>query len=229
MPSSQAKISIIIPVLNEASIIAKTLHTAQTGQNIEIIIADGGSADNTAEIAIKAGAKVINSPKGRALQLNAGAKIATGEIVLFLHADTFLSPGYDTLIRQALEKTGIVAGAFELQIDSVHPGLRIVETAVNWRSRWLQLPYGDQAIFMSANLFKQLGGFPEMPIMEDFAMIRQLQRQGKINIVKLPVLTSGRRWHKKGILKTTLINQLVIAGYVLGVPPVRLADWYSHL
>ncbi|MCT7952050.1 TIGR04283 family arsenosugar biosynthesis glycosyltransferase [Ancylothrix sp. C2] len=229
MHSSKAKISIIIPVLNEAGIIAKTINSTQTGQNIEIIVSDGGSADSTAEIAKKAGAKVINSPKGRALQMNAGVSIATGEILLFLHADTVLSPGYDSMIRQALQQTQTVAGAFELQIDGLHPGLRMVETAVNWRSRWLQMPYGDQAIFMPTQLFKQLGGFPEMPIMEDFAMIQKLQRQGKINIVKLPVLTSDRRWHKNGILKTTAINQLVILGYFLGVPPASLADWYRHL
>lgn len=229
MHSSQTKISIIIPVLNEAGIIAKTLNSTQTGQNIEIIVSDGGSVDSTAEIAAKAGAKVINSPKGRALQMNSGASQATGEILLFLHADTILSPGYDSMIRQALQQTSTVAGAFELQIDGLDPGLRIIETAVNWRSRWLQMPYGDQAIFMPAKLFQQLGGFPEMPIMEDFAIIQKLQAKGKINIVQLPVLTSARRWQKKGILKTTIINQLVILGYFLGVPPARLADWYRHL
>lgn len=229
MHSSQEKISIIIPVLNEAGIIAKTINSTQTGQNIEIIVADGGSTDSTAEIAAKAGAKVINSPKGRALQMNRGASQATGQILLFLHADTILSPGYDSMIRQALQQSRTVAGAFELQIDGLHPGLRLVETAVNLRSRWLQMPYGDQAIFMPTQLFQQLGGFPEMPIMEDFAIIKKLQAKGKINIVELPVRTSARRWQKKGILKTTLINQLVIVGYFLGVSPTRLADWYRHL
>jgi hypothetical protein len=119
-----------------------------------------------------------------------------------------------------------IAGAFELKIDSEMPSLRIIEKMVNLRSRYLQMPYGDQAIFLKASVFQAIGGFSDLPIMEDFEFVRRLQPLGKIEIVPAPVVTSGRRWKKLGVLKTTLINQLIVLGYFLGVPPTQLAQWY---
>ncbi|GAB4184802.1 MAG: TIGR04283 family arsenosugar biosynthesis glycosyltransferase [Coleofasciculaceae cyanobacterium] len=228
------KISIIIPVLNEASTIQETLTRLQAVPEIEVIVVDGGSRDDTVALAKECSQrvapssefKVISAAAGRACQMNAGAAVATGDILLFLHADTHLPSEFDTLVRQALQNPGTVAGAFELRINADLKGLRLIETIVNVRSRIFSMPYGDQALFLKATTFHDLGGFPDLPIMEDFELMRCLKRQGRIAIVPASVLTSGRRWQTLGVVKTTLINQLIIAGYFLGIPPVHLAHWY---
>ncbi|NEQ72848.1 MAG: glycosyltransferase family 2 protein [Okeania sp. SIO2C9] len=225
-------ISIIIPVLNEVSTITQTISTAQTAKDkdIEIIVVDGGSNDGTIELIKCLNIQVISSVPGRATQMNCGAKIARGKILLFLHGDTLLPSNFDRMLEEILVKPKIIAGAFELSIRGTKKSLRIVERMVNWRSRYLQMPYGDQGIFLPAKIFQEIGGFPEIPIMEDFELIRQLKKRGKIAIVPTPVFTSGRRWQKLGILKTTLINQIVIIAYLLGVSPKRLARFYrSHI
>lgn len=220
-------ISIILPVLNEAENLQQTISRVQTAADVEAIVVDGGSSDATVEIARSLGAKVIVSPRiGRGGQMNAGAAIATGDILLFLHGDTLLPLGYAAMVSAALAQPQAIAGAFQLAIEGNRPALRWVEKTVNWRSRLFQLPYGDQGIFLKASVFKELGGFPKLPIMEDFEFIRQLKNQGKIALVPSPVLTSGRRWCKLGVLKTTTINQLIIAGYFLGIPPQTLGRWY---
>ena len=220
------KISIIIPVLNEVGAIARTISAAKNAENIEIIVVDGGSQDGTVETVESLGVRVLQTGPGRALQMNSGAQAATGEILLFLHGDTILPPEFDKSVRFALTRANVVAGAFELKIEASTRGLRMLERMVNWRSRYLQMPYGDQAIFLTNKTFWQGGGFPEMPIMEDFELIRQLKRRGKIAIVPVAVITSPRRWQKLGLLKTTSINQLVIIAYFLGISPDRLARWY---
>ncbi|MGD1701599.1 TIGR04283 family arsenosugar biosynthesis glycosyltransferase [Dapis sp. BLCC M229] len=219
-------ISIIIPVLNEVSTIAQTISTAQIGKDIEIIVVDGGSNDGTTELVKSLDIKLIYSLPGRSIQMNCGAKAATGNILLFLHGDTFLPLKFDEFLKEILAKPKIIAGAFELGIRGRKRNLRIVEKMVNWRSRYLQMPYGDQGIFLPAKIFQEVGGFPEIPIMEDFELIRKLRKRGRIAIVSKPVLTSGRRWQKLGIFKTTLINQVVIIAYLLGVSPKILAQWY---
>ncbi|MGL5058530.1 MAG: TIGR04283 family arsenosugar biosynthesis glycosyltransferase [Microcoleus sp.] len=221
------KISIIIPTLNEAPRIARSISTARNATNVEIIVADGGSKDGTPEIAKSLGVRVISTNPGRAAQMNAGAAAAAGDILLFLHADTLLPDGFDSDARLALAKPHTVAGAFELAIDDRSPLLRLVEIGVNWRSRLLQIPYGDQAIFLLAVTFKKIGGFPDLPLMEDFELVCRLQKCGRIEIVSQPALTSARRWQKLGVVKTTVINQMVIVAYFLGVSPDRLAFWYK--
>ena len=240
------KISIIIPVLNEAKTIKQVLANLESASNIEIIVVDGGSQDETVEIVKSLGIKILSTPPGRAMQMNAGAAIATGDILLFLHADTLLPANFDRLIRQTLFNYAIenlhsqvgtwergnsenpIAGAFELAIDAEIAGIRLVEKMVNWRSHFFSLPYGDQAIFLKADVFRDMGGFPEIPIMEDFVFIRHLKKLGKIAIVNVPVITSGRRWQKLGIFKTTYINQMMIIGYFLGISPVKLARFYRR-
>ncbi|MEG4573230.1 TIGR04283 family arsenosugar biosynthesis glycosyltransferase [Microcoleus sp. N3A4] len=221
------KISIIIPVLNEAPTIAPVISSAGNAQNVEIIVADGGSSDGTADIAKSLGVRVISTAPGRAAQMNAGAAVATGDILLFLHADTLLPREYDYFARLVLANPSAVAGAFELKIDARRLSLRLVETGVNWRSNFLQMPYGDQAIFLSSATFDKIGGFPDLPLMEDFEFVRRLKKQGRIEIVPHPVLTSARRWQQLGVIKTTAINQIVIIGYFFGVSPDRLAFWYK--
>ena len=208
--------------------IAETLFSTRLSENVEVIVVDGGSQDGTVQMAQSLGVKVLSAPAGRACQMNAGAKAATGDILLFLHADTRLPVGFDTLIRKALCAASTAAGAFELRINASLPSLRLIESGVNWRSRWLQMPYGDQAIFLKTEVFKEIDGFPELPIMEDFELIRRLRRKGRIVIISVPVLTSGRRWLRNGVFQTTLINQLVIIAYLLGVPPEQIRRWYRR-
>src|SRR5579883_1019577 len=228
------KISIIIPVLNEAKTIKETLASIYPSTNVEVIVVDGGSLDDTVPVVQSLGVKVLSSARGRACQMNVGAKVATGEILLFLHGDTHLPLGFDMLIRTALnlpirndEKVPI-AGAFALRIDAPLVGLRLIEKGVNWRSHFLQMPYGDQAIFLKAQIFRQMGGFPELPIMEDFELVRRLRCRGRLTIIPVPVTTSARRWLQNGVFKTTVINQIIIFAYLLGVPPEQLLKWYRR-
>ncbi|MDZ8236744.1 MAG: TIGR04283 family arsenosugar biosynthesis glycosyltransferase [Nostoc sp. ChiQUE01a] len=223
-----AKISIIIPTLNEAANIKEAIATTQARINIEFIVVDGGSNDDSVEIAQSLSVKVISSSAGRAVQMNAGAVAASGEILLFLHADTRLPAGFDEMICTALQQPGIVAGAFNLRIDASLLSLRWVELGVKWRSHFCQMPYGDQAIFLTKALFQQIGGFAELPIMEDFELMRRLKAMGRIAIISTPVVTSARRWLQKGVFKTTLLNQIVIIAYLLGVSPERIRCWYRR-
>lgn len=225
--ASNRSISIIIPTLNEAKNLPRTLQALQTTLAVEVTVVDGGSLDSTISVAESWGAKVICSPvSGRAYQMNVGAAVAQGDILLFLHADTRLPSGFDRLVRQTLLQPKVIAGAFELAIDGKTLGLRLVEWGVHVRSHLCQMPYGDQAIFMSVDMFRAIGGFPELPIMEDFELMRRLKRRGRIAIAPDTVLTSDRRWQKLNVCRTTLINQAIILGYLLGVSPTRLADWY---
>jgi len=223
-------LSVIIPVFNEANTIAQTLKNLQSSaRGVEIMIVDGGSRDQTIAIAQDMGAKVIISPQpGRAMQMNTGAQYATGNILLFLHADTQLPPNYPEMVEATLNQPHTIAGAFPLQINSPRWSLRIIEKSVNARSRWLQMPYGDQAIFLQKETFHKLGGFPNVPIMEDFQFIQTVKKQGKIRLASQAVLTSARRWETLGVLKTTLINQLIILGYWFGISPIKLKKWYHR-
>ncbi len=220
------RISVIIPTLNEAQNLPQTLAVLTPDTTFELIIADGGSQDTTRDIAQQWGATVRQTAPGRSHQMNQAAQQATGDILLFLHADTQLPIDWVDWVVQTLQKPEAIAGAFELAIDSPKVSLRWVEWGVNWRSRWLQLPYGDQAIFLRAETFRAVGGFPDLAIMEDFVLVRRLQKLGTIVIVPATVQTAARRWEQVGVLKTTLINQAVVLGFYLGIDPARLRRWY---
>lgn len=222
------RLSIVIPVLNETENLPQTFATLPQSPDLEVIVVDGGSTDGTIAVAESWGARVVRTSPGRAQQMNLGARLARGEVLLFLHGDTRLPAGFAALIDRTLAQPTVVAGAFELHIDGTLPGLRLVEWGVKWRSRLFQMPYGDQALFLKAKTFQSVGGFAELPIMEDFELVRRLRRLGRVAIVPAAVLTHDRRWRKLGVLRTTLINQGVIAAYFLGMSPDRLAHWYRR-
>lgn len=228
-PSTASKlISVIIPTLNEAQTIEATILKLKKYRQTEIIIVDGGSQDQTAEIARSMGICVLTSAASKATQMNTGAVEAIGDVLLFLHADTRLPENFENRVLAALTRDEICAGAFSLGIDSDAGGLRFIERVANWRSRFFQMPYGDQALFVSRKLFQEIGGYPEYPIMEDFELVRRLKRNGKIAILPESVQTSPRRWLKFGIVKTWLLNQIIIAAYYLGISPQRLSQWYGR-
>lgn len=221
-------ISVIIPARNEAACIGPTVCAAQPSSGIEVIVVDGGSCDATADIASSLGAKVIPCEPGRARQANAGAQSARSEILLFLHADTMLPPGWDDHVRKTLAQEGFVAGAFTFAVDMPGLSLRLFVKVANFRARVLQMPYGDQGLFLRQATFKKVGGFPDLPIMDDFEIVRKLRRLGRIQILKTAATTSGRRWRTVGVWRTMVTNQLCVLGHLLGVSPERLARWYNR-
>lgn len=225
--SPVTNISVIIAALNEQSHIQKTIAAAYDGAG-EIVVADGGSQDNTIELAGQKGARTLNVPYGRACQLNTAALKAEGDILLFLHADTILPTHYAKAVIETVKISRFSAGAFRLAIDSNSFGVSLIEKAVNFRSRLLKLPYGDQALFMTKDTFLRMGGFSDMPIMEDFEIVKRLHRRGRIITVSKSVETSARRWLQLGVLRTTIVNQLVIAGFKIGISPLKLAHFYRN-
>jgi rSAM/selenodomain-associated transferase 2 len=225
---AQYIISIIIPVLNEGAIIKQTLAQLTQHSEIEIIVVDGGSKDDTVAIARSAAKVITVTGKGRAGQMNAGADLAQSDLLLFLHADTQLPPNFIELVTQTLNQKKVIAGAFELAIDGSDISLRGLEMLVKLRSHLFSLPYGDQAIFIFKKAFQEAGRFADLPIMEDFEFIQRIKSQGKIAIAPAAVTTSRRRWQKLGIWQTTAINQLMIAGYYLGISPAKLSKFYRN-
>ena len=222
------RVSVIIPALNEAEYIGETVRSVKSGCDCEIIVVDGGSADDTTAIAASLGAEVISAERGRARQANAGARLARGEMLLFLHADTRLPAAWDGLIEDALANPEVVAGAFRFATDMGGIWMRFFTWTANLRSQKLHIPYGDQGLFLRTSTFEQLGGFPEMPIMDDLEMVRRLARRGRIVVLPNVAVTSGRRWRRMGVWRTMCINQFCIAGYWLGVPLETLARWYNY-
>ena len=219
-------LSIVIPALNEAGQLEHTIDAIQQQASCEIIIADGGSTDGTVELAKQRRCRVIFANRGRGRQMNAGAALARGEHLLFLHADTRLPINFREEIHQTLN-SGAIAGAFRLQVDDSGAALRCVAWGTNLRARFLQLPYGDQGLFLRSQDFYAIGGYRNWSLMEDVDLCRRLKRTGRICLTKSPAVTSGRRWKRLGVLRNTLLNQICMAMYFAGLGPERIAEFYK--
>ncbi len=223
-------LSLILPVLNEAATICAQLALLQQlrSRGVELLLVDGGSCDGTPDLARPWVDRLLESPRGRATQMNAGAHASQGEVLLFLHADTTLPPAADELIQAAMTDD-VVWGRFDVRIDGHQPLLRVVESMMNWRSRLSGIATGDQGIFVRREVFERLGGYPELPLMEDIALSRQLKRIARPVCLHERVLTSGRRWQKHGVLRTILLMWCLRASYFLGADPQQLAIRYGYL
>ncbi len=222
-------VSVVIPTLNEERNIGPlTAELLRQGAR-EVIVADGGSLDRTAETAQSAGATVVAGPPGRGPQLNAGAARAVGSVLLFLHADVRLPDGAIEAVSLAMSGGNCTGGAFSVGIDSKRLPLRFTFAVADVRSRLLKLPYGDQGIFVSRAAFDVLGGFKNIPIMEDVDFVRRLNRKGSVRILPQIVVTSARRYQREGAVFTSLRNLLLLTLFLAGVEPRLLAKFYPHV
>ena len=220
-------ISVVIPVLNEEKTIAASLTALMPLRPHQVIVVDGGSRDGTREISAQMGAVVITGAAGRARQMNCGAGQATGDLLLFLHADTRLPPGAFDAIVAALEDTRYLGGRFDVDLDGDHWLLQVIAAMINQRSRITKVATGDQAIFVRRDVFARMGGFPDIPLMEDIAFCRALKRLGGIACLRSKVLTSARRWETEGVWRTVIKMWTLKLLYFAGVSPVRLKRFYA--
>jgi rSAM/selenodomain-associated transferase 2 len=220
------RLSIIIPVLNELAALERcqsSLYRLRS-QGVELIIVDGGSSDGTVQGARQLTEQVVISPPGRACQMNAGAVVASGDVLLFLHIDTELPPQALQLIRSGMGPSQW--GRFDVRLSGRHPAFRVIESAMNIRSRLTSVATGDQAIFVSAALFKQIGGFPELPLMEDVALTKLLRRYSRPLNLSARVISSSRRWEQGGVIRTVLLMWRLRLAYFLGADPATLHRQY---
>jgi rSAM/selenodomain-associated transferase 2 len=222
-------ISIIIPALNEARYIQSTLTPLQLlrSRGHEIILVDGGSTDATCDLGRPLVDRLLQSPPGRALQMQSGAAVATGHIFWFLHADSLTPPQPDRIILEALAMTHADWGRFDISLMDTHPVLKCVAWSMNVRSRLTGIATGDQGIFVRRALFERVGGIPSIPLMEDIVLSRLLKRHGRPCCVSSTLGTSPRRWHRHGVARTIVTMWGLRLAYFAGVSPERLAKYYA--
>ena len=223
-------LSIIIPVFNEGERIAAALDALAGPRvlGVEVIVVDGGSRDATIQRARLRADRVISAPRGRAAQMNAGAEKASGEVLLFLHADTRLPSDPDHVVLQGLERSGRAWGRFDVKIEGRNPLLLVVGWLMNLRSRMTGIATGDQAIFATREAFRDVGGFPMIELMEDIALSKQLKRISRPLCLRERVITSGRRWEEHGVLRTVVLMWRLRLAYFFGADPAELARQYGH-
>jgi rSAM/selenodomain-associated transferase 2 len=227
--AAMRRLTIVVPVLNEAAIIVDALQAlaALRARGAEVIVVDGGSRDGTPGLARPFAERVITSPHGRGAPMNAGAALGDGDALLFLHADTRLPDNADRLIAEALRQR--MWGRFDLRIAGRHPLLTVIARMINWRSRLTGIATGDQAIFVTRAAFLSVGGFPDLPLMEDIAISRRLKALSRPFCIGTPVVTSGRRWEHHGVLRTIVLMWRLRLAYYFGVAPARLARRYGSV
>lgn len=216
----------IIPTLNESRLLPGTLQRLERIAPFEVLIGDGGSEDDTAAIARRHGVRCIAAERGRAVQMNAAAREARGDLLLFLHADSQLDACGFERMTHIMQNGRYQGGAFSLSIDSQTPALQTISRLATLRSRYLNLVYGDQGIFVRPEVFRALGGFSPLPICEDLDFFLRLKKQGRTVILRETISTSARRWHAEGVVWTTSRNILIASLFLLGFPPARLSKWY---
>jgi rSAM/selenodomain-associated transferase 2 len=221
-------LSIVVPALDEADNLARLLpDLAARCPEAEVVVVDGGSADGTGERARgHPGVRVIDGERGRARQMNAGARAARGDAILFLHADSVLPDGAASAIARALAAPGVVGGRFDVRFSSPRWPFRMIAALMNARSRWSGIATGDQGIFVSRAAFDALGGYPDIPLMEDIELTRRLKRLGAIACLAPRITTSSRKWEREGILRTILLMWTLRFLYFCGADPARLHRWY---
>jgi rSAM/selenodomain-associated transferase 2 len=220
-------VSVVIPVLDEEAYLAAAIASARAAAVREVIVVDGGSTDATPRIAREHADRVLDAPRGRAVQMNAGAAAAQGTVLLFLHADTRLPPGFADAVLDALTDSRVVGGRFDVRIVPGTPLLRLVGWLMNLRSRLSRIATGDQAIFVRRTTFDAMRGFAPIPLMEDVAFSRALKRQGRIACLRHQVETSSRRWLSHGPLRTVLRMWWLRFLYFCGASPARLRRHYQ--
>ena len=225
----KAFLSVIIPVLNEAAGIRSQLEALQflRAKGATVSVVDGGSEDSTVDQASPLVDLVTHSPRGRAVQMNAGARASSSEVLLFLHADTTLPCSAFERIHEVI-RCGAIWGRFDVRIDGAHPLLRIIERMMNWRSRLSGIATGDQAIFVRREVFEQIGGYPELSLMEDIILSKKLERIAPPACLRECVVTSGRRWESHGVMRTILLMWRLRIGFFFGADPDKLAVRYGY-
>ncbi len=218
-------VSVVIPALNEEEWIAGAVQSAFGAGAAEVILVDGGSYDRTTRFATAAGARILLAEPMRARQLNRGAQSASNASLIFLHADSRLPAGAAAAVEEALDHN-IVFGGFRIQFSELGRRLRLAENMINFRSILMRAPWGDQAQFIRRDMLLASGGFPDIPIMEDYELARRMKRKGGVRVLPLTVTTSGRRFLQKGLWRTAAINWSIIWRYHRGVSPEELARIY---
>ncbi len=221
-------LSVIVPMLNEAALIASTLRALHRGApDAEIVVVDGGSIDSSVAIAQPLCDTLIGASRGRAHQMNAGARASHGDALVFVHADTLVPSSFAADIASALSDPAVVGGRFDVRLDSAALAYRVIGAMISLRSRISRTGTGDQAIFVRREVFDRLGGFPDLELCEDLEFARRLKRAGRIACLRARVTTSARRWNRDGVIRTIVRMWLIRAMYLMGVAPARLKRMYS--
>jgi len=219
-------VAVILPVLNEEDVLPDLLQRIQSWGADEIIFVDGGSSDHTPQLLAASGVKWMHGRPGRAVQMNMGASEVQCSIFLFLHIDTVISSSCIESVKDAMNDPDVVGGRFDVQLSGRHPAFRMIEWFINWRSRITKISTGDQAMFVRRDVFRHLGGFLDIPLMEDVEFSRRLKRQGRITCLWQQVMTSSRRWEKHGIVRTILLMWWLRFRYWIGTNPAVLKRHY---